>query len=66
MAPGVVESLVAASGADRHLRFDHTVRIGERVRVLAGPFAGLIGELIRIDGAARVRICCGCWVGRCR
>jgi transcription elongation factor/antiterminator RfaH len=51
---GVVESLRAACTADGHLRLGELLGLGERVRVLSGPFADLVGELTRIDGAARV------------
>jgi transcriptional antiterminator RfaH len=53
---GVVESMVAKCGADGHLNLGRSLEVGDRVRVLSGPFADLIGELTRIDGAARVRV----------
>ena len=33
-----------------------TLGLGDRVRVLSGPFADLVGELTRIDGAGRVTV----------
>lgn len=53
---GVVEGLAAACGADGNLRFDAGLAIGQRVRVLSGPFADLIGELARVDGGGRVQV----------
>ncbi len=48
---GVVEALVAASDArDWHLN------VGERVQVLAGPFADQFGVLERLDDHGRVRL----------
>jgi transcription antitermination factor NusG len=52
--PGVVESLGAACTADGHQRLGELLGLGDRVRVLSGPFADWVGELTRIDGAARV------------
>ena len=52
---GIVEalqarfSLEAANGGE-------DLRPGDRVQVTLGPFANLIGELERLDGAARVRV----------
>ncbi len=56
MAQGIVESLVEACGTDGQMNLGRTLAAGDRVRVLSGPFAGLVGEMIRGDGAARVRI----------
>jgi transcription antitermination factor NusG len=53
---GVVEGLTAARSPDGHLRFDAGLAIGQRVRVLTGPFADLIGELARVDGGGRVQV----------
>ncbi len=53
---GVVEGLGAACTADGHLRLGEDLGVGERVRVLSGPFADLVGELARIDGAGRVTV----------
>jgi transcription elongation factor/antiterminator RfaH len=53
---GVVEGLGAACTADGHLRLGETLGLGDRVRVLSGPFADLVGELARIDGAGRVTV----------
>jgi transcription elongation factor/antiterminator RfaH len=53
---GVVENLIAACRAGGHIDLGAALVPGDRVRVLSGPFADLIGELIRIDGAGRVRV----------
>jgi transcription elongation factor/antiterminator RfaH len=53
---GVVESLVATCRAGGHLDLGAALGPGDRVRVLAGPFADLVGDLIRIDAAGRVRV----------
>jgi transcription elongation factor/antiterminator RfaH len=54
--PGIVESMASGCGADGHLDLGKSLAIGDRVRVLAGPFADCIGKLSRIDGAGRVRV----------
>ncbi len=58
VARGVVEALVAASDARDVLRFDGDgrLRIGERVRILAGPFADKFGVLERLGDQGRVRL----------
>jgi transcription antitermination factor NusG len=53
---GIVEALVAFCDASELLRFDKVLKPGLNVKVLAGPFAGFIGELETIDAAGRVRI----------
>jgi transcriptional antiterminator RfaH len=53
---GVVEGLGAACTADGHLHPGSVLGVGDRVRVLTGPFADLVGELARIDGVARVTV----------
>jgi len=53
---GVVESLATCCGADGHLQLADRLVIGERVRVLSGPFADMIGKLSRLDGGGRVQV----------
>ncbi len=55
---GVVEALVAASDARDVLRFDvgGHLNVGERVQVLAGPFADQFGVLERLGDHGRVRL----------
>ena len=55
---GVVEALIAVADARGVLRFDEGGRlaVGQKVRILAGPFAERIGLLQRLDGNGRVRL----------
>ena len=53
---GVIESLINISDANGFMNLGDALQVGERVRVLTGPFADLVGELIRFDGARRVRM----------
>lgn len=55
---GVVESLQHASDSRDVLRFDGDGRlsVGDRVQVLAGPFADYFGRLDRLDENGRVRL----------
>ena len=54
--PGVVEGLAAACGAGALVEPDHGLAVGDRVRMLGGPFAGLVGEMVRLDGPRRVQV----------
>src|SRR5579862_5316022 len=47
---GVIESLIDISDADGFVNLGDALQVGERVKVLTGPFADLIGELVRLDG----------------
>ena len=47
---GVVENLVAAADAQGNIRFDF------HLKVMAGPFAELVGQLERLDDNGRVRV----------
>ncbi len=55
---GVVEALIALADGRDVLRFDGGGRlaVGQKVRILAGPFAEQIGLLQRLDGNGRVRL----------
>jgi transcription elongation factor/antiterminator RfaH len=55
---GVVEALIALADGRDVLRFDEGDRlaVGQRVRILAGPFAEQIGLLQRLDDNGRVRL----------
>jgi transcription antitermination factor NusG len=53
---GVVECLLASYSADGHLQLADRLMIGERVRVLSGPFADMVGKLARLDGGGRVQV----------
>lgn len=56
VAPGVVEALIAATDGDGHLQLGGELVPGQQVRILAGPFADLVGEFTRSDGGGRVQI----------
>jgi transcriptional antiterminator RfaH len=53
---GVIESLIDASDTSGFVNLGDALQVGERVRVLTGPFANLVGELVRLDGAQRVQV----------
>jgi transcription elongation factor/antiterminator RfaH len=53
---GIVEGLISALDEAALVRLDCDLRTGQRVSVVAGPFAGGLGVLERLDGKGRVRI----------
>ena len=55
---GVVEALHASVDAQNVLQLDGAgdLAMGQRVRVIAGPFAEQIGKLTRLDGQGRVQV----------
>ena len=53
---GIVEGLVAACTADGFMDLSEKFALGDRVRLLTGPFVDLVGQLTRIDGAGRVTV----------
>jgi transcriptional antiterminator RfaH len=53
---GVVERLIEASDLEGNIQFDFQLKEGQTVRVTAGPFADLVGELEYLDDHGRVRI----------
>jgi transcriptional antiterminator RfaH len=53
---GVVEALGAMTDADGLLSFSSQMRPGQKVRILMGPFADRIGELVHADDKNRVQI----------
>jgi transcriptional antiterminator RfaH len=55
---GVVEALIALTDGQGVLRLDEGGRlvVGQKARILAGPFAERIGLLQRLDGNGRVRL----------
>lgn len=57
VAPGVVETLIQSTDGAGALvyRVDEFTQ-GDRIRLLAGPFAGALGVLERLDGPGRVQI----------
>jgi len=57
VAPGVVEALVAATDSRGVVHFGGAnLVVGDSVRVVAGPFAGALGVLQRLDGPARAQV----------
>jgi transcriptional antiterminator RfaH len=53
---GVVEKLMATADAQGNIRFDFRLREGQAVKITAGPFADLVGQLERLDDNGRVRV----------
>ncbi len=53
---GVVETLVQSSDQRGALSYAGSLAIGDRVELVAGPFAGALGILQRLDGAERVQV----------
>jgi transcription elongation factor/antiterminator RfaH len=53
---GVVEAILGTVDETGVCRFDQGFATGQRVRVISGPFAEQLGELVRLDGAGRVRV----------
>jgi transcription elongation factor/antiterminator RfaH len=53
---GVVEAFVAAVDQAGLVRLGGELKSGQRVRIVAGPFAGGLGVFERLDGKGRVRI----------
>jgi len=53
---GVVEEIIERTSESGMTRLDCKLSIGERVRILSGPFAECVGTLARLDEAGRVRV----------
>ena len=53
---GIVEAMVAATNQAGLIRLDCDLEVGQRVRILSGPFAERLGRLIHLDDRARVRV----------
>ena len=53
---GIVEALVTATEASGLIRFDRDVEIGDKVRILSGPFAEALCRLVHLDEKGRVRV----------
>jgi transcription elongation factor/antiterminator RfaH len=53
---GVAENLIQATDEDGNVRFDFHLREGQTVKVTAGPFAELVGQLEGLDENGRVRV----------
>jgi transcription elongation factor/antiterminator RfaH len=53
---GVVENLITAGDLEGNIRFDLQLKEGQAVKVMAGPFADLVGQLEGLDDNGRVRV----------
>jgi transcriptional antiterminator RfaH len=53
---GLVESLILATDAEGNLHFDYGLQEGQSIKVMAGPFANLVGSLEKLDERGRVRV----------
>jgi transcription elongation factor/antiterminator RfaH len=53
---GLVEQLTENAEADGVVRPSTTLKVGDSIRVTAGPFAELLGTLERLDDSDRVRV----------
>ena len=53
---GVVETMIASVDASGFLCLGENLKIGSKVRLLAGPFAEQLGILDRLDDSGRVRV----------
>jgi transcription elongation factor/antiterminator RfaH len=56
LPPGVIEAMIGASDEHGFINVGHALAVGDSVRVLSGPFADLVGVLVRADGARRVQV----------
>jgi transcription elongation factor/antiterminator RfaH len=53
---GIIETLIASSSATGEVLFHGHMAPGDRVQLIAGPFAGQLGILERLNGAGRVQV----------
>jgi transcription antitermination factor NusG len=53
---GVVEALLAMQDPSGIITFASELKLGQRVRMLAGPFAEMVGRLERLDDVGRVAV----------
>jgi transcription antitermination factor NusG len=53
---GVVENFVDSADAEGNIDFHYQLREGQTLRVMAGPFADLVGQLEWLDDKGRVRV----------
>ncbi len=53
---GIVETLVAGSEASGLILSHSDLQIGEKVRILSGPFAEALCDLVQLDEKGRVRV----------
>ena len=53
---GIVETLVATTESSGTVRLDRDLEIGQKVRILSGPFAETLCRLVHLDGGGCVRV----------
>jgi transcriptional antiterminator RfaH len=53
---GVIETIIDYVDQSGVCRFDRDLTEGQSIRVIAGPLAEAVGELVRLDGSGRVRV----------
>ena len=53
---GIVEALMELSQGDSIVRFERQLEVGQRIKMIAGPFAEQLGTLDRLDDQGRVRV----------
>ncbi|TDX62137.1 transcriptional antiterminator RfaH [Methylosinus sp. sav-2] len=53
---GVVETLIQSSDNRGQLRFVHNLRLGQKVRLMSGPFSEALGSLERLDDSGRIEV----------
>jgi transcription antitermination factor NusG len=54
--PGVVETLITSREGCVSVRHDCSLEIGQKVRILSGPFAETLCRLAHLDDRGRVRV----------
>ena len=54
--PGVVEALTARREGSGMIRLDDDLEVGEKVRILSGPFAETLCHIMHLDDRGRVRV----------
>jgi hypothetical protein len=53
---GIVEALVASTDNSGTVQFDRDLEIGQKVRILSGPFADTLCRLAELNDRSRVRV----------
>jgi len=53
---GIAETLIQSTDGSGNLRFDDSLEPGQKIRLVAGPFAQALGILDRLDDAGRVEV----------
>ena len=54
--PNVVETMLASVADNNVLRFEHSLKPGAEVRLIAGPFAEQLGILERLNDSGRIHV----------